>query len=316
MRYGKYGLKEIIAKQDMEKEFLWVRKHYYTDLLKLFVCRDINNYEDYKLDLYFTIHFLNIIKETGKAPTFKYLKKDLLKCTQECIKENTDLAINWYNKRVDNLFKNTEREDCIDKINIKELDEKGFSKFFIRYSNWLTKKLCVTINHEVSFGEVNRKINELLHWDEVYEYKKKRAKEAYENGFAELFSGLCKDENIFINRNKQYNLSCDSLYDGYLLDLGTVFIELFYKVYCDDYEDKNAKLETIKEMQEIFDFVKRLGNTNDKLTMTDGNIRDSFLTYYSPEVIFPMSEGEIVKFDKFCTYLLCYESVTKAFEMI
>ena len=98
--------------------------------------------------------------------------------------------------------------------------------------------------------------------------------------------------------------------------MGTVFIDLFDKVYRKDYEDENAKLAIIKEMQEIFDFVKRLGNTNNRLTMTDGNIRDSFLTYYSPEVIFPMLEGEIVKFDKFCTYLLCYESVTKAFEMI
>ena len=61
MHYGKYGLKEIVEKQDMENEFFWIRKNYYTDLLKLFVCRDIDDYENYKLDLYFTFHFLNIV---------------------------------------------------------------------------------------------------------------------------------------------------------------------------------------------------------------------------------------------------------------
>lgn len=317
MHKGRYGLKEIITKKEMEYDFVWIRKHYYTDLLKLFVCRDIDDYENYKLDLYFTLHFLNIIKETGKTPTLKYLKNDLLKCNKECIKENTDLAVNWYNKRVDNLFKNTEREGYIDKINIKELDEEEFSKFVIKYSNWLTKELCATINHEVSLGEVNRKINKLLHWDEVYEYKKKRAKEAYENGFAELFSGLCKDENIFINRNKQYNLSCDSLFDGYLLDLGTVFIELFHKVYYDDYENENARLKIIKEMQEIFDFVKRLGNTNGRNKMTDGEIRDIFLTAGDyPENLIYMSQNEVYLYDKFCTYLLCYEKINKSIALI
>ena len=311
-----YGLKKIITKQDMEKEFFWIRKHYYTDLLKLFVVRDIDDYEDYKLDLYFTLHFLNIIKETNKTPSLSYLQNDLLKCNKERLDENINLAIEWYNKRVDNLFKNTEKENCIRKIEINKFDRSGFVDFVVKYSMWLTKELCSTINHEVSLGEVNRKINKLLHWDEVYEYKKKRAKEAYENGFADIFCGLCEEENIYINRGKQYNLSCDCAYGSYLCDLGTVFIDLFDKVYRKDYEDENAKLAIIKEMQEIFDFVKRLGNTNNRLTMTDGNIRDSFLTYYSPEVIFPMLEGEIVKFDKFCTYLLCYESVTKAFEMI
>ena len=43
-----YGLKKIITKQDMEKEFFWIRKHYYTDLLKLFVVRDIDDYEEEK----------------------------------------------------------------------------------------------------------------------------------------------------------------------------------------------------------------------------------------------------------------------------
>lgn len=316
MHYGKYGLKEIITKQDMEKEFSYIRKLYYTDLLKLFVCRDIDDYEDYKLDLYFTFHFLNIIKETGKTPMLKYLKNNLLKCNKECIKENIVLAVNRYNKRVDNLFKNTEKEGNIDKINIKELDEKEFSKFVIRYTNWLTRELCATMNHEVSLGEVNRKINKLLHWDEVYEYKKKRAQEAYEDNFAEVFSILCADESFCINRDKKYNLSCGSSYNGYLLDLGTVFIDLFHKLYHDNYEDDNERLEIINEMQEIFDFVKKLGNTNNKPKMTDGEIRDSFLTYYSPEVILPMSKVESIKYDKFCTYLLCYESVVKAFEMI
>lgn len=316
MHKGVYGLKKIITKQDMEKEFFWIRKHYYTDLLKLFVVRDIDDYEDYKLDLYFTLHFLNIVKETNKTPSLSYLQNDLLKCNKECLDENINLAIEWYNKRVDNLFKNTEKENCIRKIEINKFDRSGFVDFVVKYSMWLTKELCLTQNHEVSLGEVNRKINKLLHWDEVYEYKKKRAKEAYENGFANIFCGLCEEENIYINRGKQYNLSCDCAYGSYLCDLGTVFIDLFDKVYRKDYEDENAKLAIIKEMQEIFDFVKRLGNTNNRLTMTDGNIRDSFLTYYSPEAIFPMLEGEIVKFDKFCTYLLCYESVTKAFEMI
>lgn len=316
MHKGGYGLKKIIIKQDMEKEFFWIRKHYYTDLLKLFVVRDIDDYEDYKLDLYFTLHFLNIIKETNKTPSLSCLQNDLLKCNKECLDENINLAIEWYNKRVDNLFKNTEKENCIRKIEINKFDRSGFVDFVVKYSMWLTKELCLTQNHEVSLGEVNRKINKLLHWDEVYEYKKKRAKEAYENGFADIFCGLCEEENNYINRGKQYNLSCDCAYGSYLCDLGTVFIDLFDKVYRKDYEDENAKLAIIKEMQEIFDFVKRLGNTNNRLTMTDGNIRDSFLTFYSPEVILPMLEREVIDYDKFCTYLLCYESVTKAFEMI
>ena len=150
----------------------------------------------------------------------------------------------------------------------------------------------------------------------MYEYKKKRAKEAFEDGFVELFSGLCEDECIYINRNKQYNLSCDSLYSDYLCELGATFIDLFDKVYRSDYEDENVKIKILNEMQDIFNFVKKLGPTNDNSIMTDGDIRDSFLICYSPEVILPMTKIESIKYDKFCTYLLCFESVFKAFEMI
>lgn len=80
-----------------------------------------------------------------------------LKCNKECLDENINLAIEWYNKRVDNLFKNTEKENCIRKIEINKFDRSGFVDFVVKYSMWLTKELCLTQNHEVSFGEVNIK---------------------------------------------------------------------------------------------------------------------------------------------------------------
>lgn len=316
MHYGKYGLKKIVAIQDMEKEFSYIRKHYYTDLLKLFVVKDIDDYEDYKIDLYFTLNSLNIIKETNKTPSLKYLRNELLKCTKEYLNENVKLAINWYNKRIDNLFKNTEKENNIKKINFTNFDQQNFIQFIATYSKWLTKNLCLYSSHDISLGEVNRKINKLLHWNEVYEYRKKRAKEAFEDGFAELFSGLCKDENIYINRGKQYNLSCDSLFNNHISDLGSVFVELFDRVYSNKYNEKSEKQKIIREMQEMFNFVKMIGHTNHKKIMTDGEIRDSFLTSYSPDILLPMTEAEAIIYDRFCTCLLCYEFVAKAFKAI
>ena len=196
MHKGVYGLKKIIIKQDMEKEFFWIRKHYYTDLLKLFVVRDIDDYEDYKLDLYFTLHFLNIVKETNKTPSLSYLQNDLLKCNKECLDENINLAIEWYNKRVDNLFKNTEKENCIRKIEINKFDRSGFVDFVVKYSMWLTKELCLTQNHEVSFGEVNRRINRLLHGMRFMSIKRRGQKRHMKMALLICFAGFAKKKTV------------------------------------------------------------------------------------------------------------------------
>ena len=42
----------------MEYHFKWVRKHFYTDLLKVFLAKDVDDYNDYKFDLYYNFHSL------------------------------------------------------------------------------------------------------------------------------------------------------------------------------------------------------------------------------------------------------------------
>ena len=319
MHYGKYGLKEIITKKEMEYDFIWIRKYYYTDLLKLFFVKDIDDYEDYKLDLYFTLHTLNIIKETGETPKLKYLKNDLLKCTEENLDKNIAIAVDWYNKRVKNLFKGTEKDGCIEKIALENIDVEKLKEFILSYSNWLTKLLCSYSSHEVSFSKINRKINELLSWNEFYEIKKKRAQEDLENAFADLLSSSDdEDEEIYIGREKRYNLSCDCNIDEHISDLGRVFIDLFDKIYKEKLHQTDIeKLDIMEEMQEMFEFIKNLGHTNNRNKMTDGNIRDLFLTAGDyPENLIYMSQNEIYLYDKFCTFLLCYEKVNESIELI
>lgn len=129
-----------------------------------------------------------------------------------------------------------------------------------------------------------------------------------------LFSGPYEDEKITYKEDR-VNLSINMDYHEYIATLGEQFIELLDKMYHSNIEKEKTQLK--KEMQCMFNYIKRLGHTNRHELMLDGNIRDYFFTAGDcPEDIIEGDEKELYEYDKFCTYLLCYESVSKALKLV
>ncbi len=297
---------EYRSKEEMEYNFRWVRKHFYTDLIKLFLVKDIDDYNDYKYSLFGCFHSLDVLKKDKDVSTGEYIKNTLLNLGD--LQGEIDIAVDWYNKRNQTLFKWSEpyvkigrfyyeKEDVIypSDITIDFIDIDEFTKFATLYIDWLIGELIQ--NDDASFYRVSKKIDELLGWDVKFEYDRKKAlKEAEENRFNQA-------------------IDIELLYNDCEKTLGIHFIELFHKIYIKE-EGINIE-ETINEMQYLFDYIKRIGHTNNKEPLLNVEINDAFLTAWSsPEDYVEMDREEIMKYDKFCTYLLCYESVSKAFELI
>ena len=294
---------EYQSREEMEYHFKWVRKHFYTDLLKLFLVKDVDDYNDYKYDIYDSFHSLDFLKYDEIAPSIDYVKNILLEFND--LEKNVNIAIDWYNKRNKSMFKDGEtyikigrlyyeKDDLIypSDISSDSFDKEKFINFATEYVDWLVNKLLE--KGDVSFYHVNKKLDEILGWDEKFEFDKKRAlKEARENRF---------NQSIDISFNDKEKL-------------GICFIELFDKIYKKE-ENLNIE-ETINEMQFLFDYIKKTIYTNGREPMLDREISDGFLTAGAyPEDFVEMNREEIVAYDKFSTYLLCYESVLKAFELI
>ena len=147
---------------------------------------------------------------------------------------------------------------------------------------------------DVSFYKVSKIVDKLLGWDEKFEHMKKR--------------------ELRRAKKYRYNQSYDISNHAEIV-LGECFIELFHKLYK---ERANIdREEMLNEMQFLFDYVRNSVNTNGKVPLLDGDLRDRFLTAGAyPEYFVNMNRAEIVAYDKFLTNLLFYKSVSKAYELI
>ena len=294
---------EYESREDMEYHFKWVRKHFYTDLVKLFLVKDVDDYKDYKYDIYASFHSLDFLKYEEIAPSRDYVKNILLEFNN--VEKNIDIAIDWYNKRNKSLFKEGEDSVKIDKYHYGKddviypsdisgdcFDKEKFIKFATEYVDWLVDELIK--KGDVSFYNISKKLDEFLGWNEKLEFDKKRAVEDA--------------------KKYRFNQSRDISVD-YVEKLGICFIELFDKIYKQE-ENLNIE-ETINEMQFLFNYIKQIGYTNGKMPLLDSEISAIFLTAcVCPEDFVDMDRKETVIYDKFSTYLLCYKSVSRAFELI
>ena len=289
------------SREEMEYHFKWVKKHFYTDLIKLFLVKSAVDHNDYKYDLYDNFNSLDILKYEEISPSEDYIKNTLLNFDD--MDKNIDIAVDWYNQRNKSLFKESEDYVKIGKlyyniddviypsdISSKDFDKEKFVGFASKYIDWLVEELLK--NGDVSFYKISKKVDGILGLTERFENDKKRAvEEAKKNRF---------------NQSIDISFDCE-------VKLGIRFIELFHKIYTQE-ENLNIK-ETINEMQFLFDYVKKTVFTNGR-SLLDCDIRDGFLTAGAyPEDFVEMDENEIIKYDKFSTYLLCYLSVSKAFEL-
>lgn len=293
------------SREDMEYHFKWVRKHFYTDLLKVFLAKDVDDYNDYKFDLYYNFHSLDILKYDEIGASEKFIKCTLLRCFD--LEKIVEQIVDYYNKRNDKLFNKYDTDGDVQindmyyitenifipkNISLKDFEKDKFVSFVNSYIDWITNELIKC--GDVSFYKVNKITDELLDWNEHLEYRKKRA--------------------LQTAKENRFNQSCEVSLEAQII-LGECFIELFHKLY--NQIKKKNKLDTLNEMQFLFDYVSKTVYTNGKEPLLDGEIRDRFLTAgATPEDVVEMNREEIVAYDKFSTYLLFYKSVQKAFDKV
>jgi len=317
------------AKKELEYHFQWNRKYYYTDLLKMFTARDIDNYVDYKLDLYLNLHCMEIDKDFEHILTKEYIYNDLLKCSNDSmIEEDINIAFDWFNRRMDYFYRKTAISDFNKNIRKKDVDLQKFKNFIIEYSSWLSTEL--EGNKKLSFYKISNKVDELLSVKEQEKYDEKRMAESFQDEMASLISGNFDDEIISVDRDRMYNLSYDTDIDSACFGLREDFVLLFHKVYK-EFSLGGQVDEEMKEMQFIFNYIKKLGNTNKRFKMFDSRITEMFFLHHdSQENILNsvvnyhaknnevqyICQREIDLYDKFQSHLLSTESVAKAFEMI